>query len=118
MMHDIKNLTNSPYDIRVEGGGKVRLPARGTLENIKIDRMHLPLYRIVGYFELTESNTRETGGQDTQDNTQETSDATSNDPEDDVEDEIEELRARYTELKGEEPDGRWGVKRLQEELAE
>ncbi|MFC6487360.1 hypothetical protein [Nitratireductor sp. GCM10026969] len=52
-MHHIKNLTNSPYDIRVKGGKVARLPARGEI-TVDIDPMHLPLYRTLGYFQITE----------------------------------------------------------------
>lgn len=33
-----------------------------------------------------------------------------------VDDDLEELRADYTELSGDEPDKRWGAKRLRDEL--
>ena len=55
-MHRIKNLTNSPYDIRVKGGKTERLPARGEI-TVDVDPLHLPLYRTIGYFQLFEGST-------------------------------------------------------------
>ena len=53
-MQTIKNLLNSPYEVMLADGEKAILPARGTLENVDIHPMHLPLYRALGYFQLTE----------------------------------------------------------------
>lgn len=53
-MHTIKNLLNSPYPVLLADGTQDILPARGTLENVEIHPMHLPLYKSLGYFQLTE----------------------------------------------------------------
>lgn len=52
-MQRIKNLTNSPHDVLNAKGKKVRLPARGEID-VDIHPLHLPLYRALGYFEITE----------------------------------------------------------------
>lgn len=53
-MHTIKNLTNSPYEVFLADGTKDMLPARGSLAGVDIHPMHLPLYRQLGYFVITE----------------------------------------------------------------
>lgn len=50
----IKNLTNSPYPILLADGSKDMLPARGELENVEVHPQHMPLYRQLGYFEISE----------------------------------------------------------------
>ena len=56
----IKNLTNSPYPILLADGSKELLPARGEID-ADIHPQHLPLYRSLGYFVI--SNVSEGGGQ-------------------------------------------------------
>ncbi|MBV2144238.1 hypothetical protein KUG47_12110 [Falsochrobactrum sp. TDYN1] len=53
-MLTIKNLTNSPYPVILADGSKEILPARGVLENVEVHPMHMPLYRSIGYFQLSE----------------------------------------------------------------
>ena len=56
----IKNLTNSPYPILLADGSKELLPARGEID-ADIHPQHLPLYRSLGYFVI--SNVVEGGDQ-------------------------------------------------------
>lgn len=53
MKATIKNLVNSPYDIKLVGGKVARLPARGEI-TVDVDPFHMPLYRALGYFQITE----------------------------------------------------------------
>jgi len=92
-MHTIKNLTNSPYDIRLEGGKVERLPARGEI-TVDVDPMHLPLYRTLGYFEISEGQAASNAGDD----------------------DIDRLRAEYTELVGKKPYIGWDVAELQKRI--
>lgn len=92
-MHTIKNLTNSPYDIRVKGGKVERLPARGKLEDITIDPMWMPFYRTLGYFEIAEG---------------ESAPAPAND--------IADLRKEYEELVGKRPYMGWDAEELQKRI--
>jgi len=48
----IKNLTNSPYPILLADGSKELLPARGEID-ADIHPQHLPLYRSLGYFVIS-----------------------------------------------------------------
>ncbi|MER8827227.1 hypothetical protein NKH73_14155 [Mesorhizobium sp. M0938] len=100
-MHKIVNLTNSPYDIKVEGGGVERLPARGELENISIDPMHLPLYRALGYFVITAVDAKPKKAPKAP------KPATPADPA------LAKLRAEYTELTGKRPYMGWKADKLQ-----
>lgn len=90
----IHNLTNSPFDLLDDKGEKVRIDARGTIEEFKPHPGQESLYRSLGYFRIEE------GGA----------------PAPKV-DERDELRAQYEQLTGEKPDGRWSVERLKDEIA-
>lgn len=98
-MHTIKNLTNSPYDIRLKGGKVERLPARGEI-TVDVDPMHLPLYRTLGYFQFTEAAAKPTKGK-------------AKKPVNPV---LAKLRADYTELTGKKPFGGWGAAELQKRI--
>lgn len=95
-MYKIRNLTNSPYDLIDADGKKVRLPARGEVTT-SLHPMHEGLYRAIKYMEL------EPAPEDTGDT-------------DGPEDELETWRSLYESEKGEQPDGRWGIKKIQKEL--
>ena len=87
-MVTVRNLVNSPYDIRVVGGATVRLPPLGSID-VEIDPAELPHYKIMPYFEISES----------------------------AGDDLDSLRQQYEAKTGESPDKRWGAKRLKEALA-
>lgn len=53
-MMNIKNLTNSPFDLVDKDGKKVRLPARGTVD-IEPHPSQASYYKNIGYFQITES---------------------------------------------------------------
>lgn len=98
-MHHFRNLVNSPYDIRVKGGKVARLPARGEI-TVEVDPMHLPLYRTLGYFEITEGAAKPKG------------EAV---PDDDKA-ALDKLRTEYTELLGKKPYGGWKAEELQKRI--
>lgn len=102
-MQTIKNLTNSPYDVNVKGGGKKRLPARGEI-TVDIDPLHLPFYRHVGYFQIGETKGSDEPKKPVT-TTQKPADSN-----------LEQLRADYTELTGEKPHHLWKEERLQSEI--
>jgi hypothetical protein len=52
---NIKNLTNSPYELMDEDGKKVVLPARGEINGFKPHPMQIGLYRSIGYFKITDN---------------------------------------------------------------
>lgn len=52
---NIKNLTNSPFDLINSKGEKVRLPARGTVD-IEPHPSQAPYYKNIGYFKISESS--------------------------------------------------------------
>lgn len=144
MLRRIKNLTNSPYPIMLADGKQDILPARGELENVDVHPLHLPLYRMIGYFQIEEADDVEVKSKDTkskddksddQDDTRDSQPVTSGDPDDESKDEqpgtsedeeeaegdeptLEELRAKYEELTGDKPDGRWKEERLSLEIAQ
>lgn len=89
-MYKIRNLTNSPYDLIDADGKKVRLPARGEVTT-SLHPMHEGLYRAIKYMELEPVAVEPDG-------------------------DIEEWRKLYEAEKGEAPDGRWKVARIQKEL--
>ena len=93
-MYKIRNLTNSPYDLIDADGNKVRLPARGEVTT-SLHPLHEGLYRAIKYMELEPVAPEDTGGPD---------------------EELETWRSLYEAEKGEHPDGRWSVKRIQKEL--
>ncbi|HSH83590.1 MAG TPA: hypothetical protein VK979_00305 [Guyparkeria sp.] len=87
----IKNLTNSPYQLVDKDGKTVMLPARGTVD-IEPHPMHVNQYRQIGYFEITDSaSPKEANPRDV-------------------------LRAEYKELTGESADKRWSESRLRTEI--
>jgi len=90
----IKNLTNSPYQLVDARGKAVMLPARGEID-IDPHPMHVKQYRQVGYFEITESA-----------------------PVDEQADPRDAQRTEYAELSGESADKRWSESRLRSEIAE
>ena len=90
----IKNLTNSPFDLLNDKGEKVRIDARGVLEDFTPHPSQANLYRQLGYFRIEERGAVA--------------------PE---VDERDELRAQYEQLTGEKPDGRWSADRLRAEIA-
>lgn len=89
----IKNRTGSPYQLVDKDGNKVMLPAFGEVD-IDPHPMHANQYKIVGYFEISESQVE---------------------PDDD-DDPRDALREEYESLAGEQPDNRWGEGRLQSEI--
>lgn len=139
MLRRIKNLTNSPYPIMLADGKQDILPARGELENVDVHPLHLPLYRMIGYFQIEEADDEEVKPKDTkpkedksddQNDTGDSQPVTSGDPDDETMDEqpgtldesedapdLEELQAEYEQLAGEKPDGRWKEERLSLEIA-
>lgn len=132
MLRLIKNLTNSPYHIMLADGTRTILPARGELNNVDVHPLHLPLYRMIGYFQIDESEVDETldDNSDTQDDNSGIQPETSGTPDDetqvddpgtsdesDEEADLEELRSEYEQLSGERPDGRWKEERLSLEIA-
>jgi len=108
----IRNLTNSPYPVVLADGTKEMLPARGTLENVDVHPQYLPIYRSIGYFQITEGAAKKPAPLD--------HDADGNKggslPADASEAEIQRLRAEYTELTGKKPHHLWREPRLQEEI--
>lgn len=93
-MHDLRNLTNSPYSIMMAKGGSKVLPARGELKGVEVHPMYAQQIKNCGYIEISVSGkSSDTDGGD-----------------------LEELREEYTDLTGEEPDLRWGKKRLESEI--
>lgn len=92
MKATIKNLVNAPYDIKLVGGKVARLPARGEI-TVDVDPFHMPLYRALGYFQITE---------------QEAEKAPSSG--------IDALRDEYTELFGKKPYMGWKAAELQKRI--
>lgn len=88
-MYKIENLLNSPYDLIDADGQKVRIGPRETIETT-LHPLHEGLYRAVRYFRIEAVA---------------------------VDSELEEWRALYETEKGEAPDKRWGVPRIQKELS-
>lgn len=84
---NIKNLTNSPYELMDEDGKKVVLPARGEINGFKPHPMHTDRYKNLGYFRIEESAP------------------------------VDDLRVKYKELAGKDADKRWSDKRVEEETA-
>ena len=114
-MHRIKNLTNSPYDIRVKGGKIKRLPARGEI-TVDVDPLHLPLYRTIGYFQLFEGasvpNAEPVGNwQDGKPVS-----AKKSKPSKSVDPELAKLRKDYTDLTGKKFYHKWDVAELQKRI--
>lgn len=114
-MQRIKNLTNSPYDIRVKGGKTERLPARGEI-TVDVDPLHLPLYRTIGYFQLFEGptvpNAELVGNwKDGKPVSDKKAKATK-----DIDPELVKLRKDYTELTGKKFFHKWDVAELQKRI--
>ncbi|CAN7517091.1 hypothetical protein [Brucella pseudogrignonensis] len=114
-MQRIKNLTNSPYDIRVKGGKTERLPARGEI-TVDVDPLHLPLYRTIGYFQLSETASvppAEPVGnwQNGKPVAAKKADATK-----EVDPELAKLRKDYTELTGKKFFHKWDAAELQKRI--
>lgn len=91
-MYNLKNLTNSPYLIPIADGTNKMLPARGELLGADIHPAHVGPLKICGYIVLSEIETEKKL------NT------------------LESLRQEYTEITGEQPDGRWSKKKLEHEI--
>lgn len=116
-MQRIKNLTNSPYDIRVKGGKTERLPARGEI-TVDVDPLHLPLYRTIGYFQLFEGPAvpkAELVGnwKDGKPVADKKAKATK-----DIDPELAKLRKDYTELTGKKFYHKWDAAELQKRIDE
>lgn len=99
-MIKITNLTNSPYDL-ASVGGKVRLPAFGSVEG-EFSGEYLHILRNSGAVRI------EAGEPVEQPKAQEKG-ADQADP-------VDKLRAEYKELAGNDADKRWGEARLQSEI--
>ncbi|MCC5777856.1 hypothetical protein H7H48_02240 [Nitratireductor sp. B36] len=97
-MQHIKNLTNSPYEIVMADGKKSMLPARGVLENVEVHPMHLPLYRALRYFEITEIEGKPAPAQELDT------------------DDLAKLRAEYQELVGKRAYHGWDAEELQKRI--
>lgn len=54
-MHNLKNLTNSPYPIALADGSTVMLPARGELERVDLHPMIIRQVKACGYVEVIEA---------------------------------------------------------------
>jgi len=88
MQRTVKNLTNSPYDIDTIGGA-VRVPAMGEV-TAAFTPEYLAALRGFGLFTITEADERDPA--------------------------VAKLQEEAAGL-GVEVDGRWGVKRLETEIA-
>lgn len=114
-MQRIKNLTNSPYDIRVKGGKTERLPARGEIM-VDVDPLHLPLYRTIGYFQLFETKSvppAEPVGNWQNGKPVAATKATATK---EVDPELAKLRQDYKELTGKKFFHKWDVAELQKRI--
>ena len=107
----IKNLTNSPYDIVDAEGKKVHLPARGEIET-SVHAMHLPLYRSIGYFQITETGEKPADPLD-HDGDGEKGGSLSVDGDKDV---MSKLRADYQEIVGKRAFPGWDAAELQKRI--
>lgn len=106
-MHRIVNRTNSPHKIRLADGTEGRVPAMGEAV-LDVHPKWLPHYRVSGYLDVSEATDKPQLDHDRN------GEAGGSKPAD--ERGIDDLRARYEDLTGDKPDGRWGEKRLQEEI--
>lgn len=61
-MHNLKNLTNSPYAIALADGSAVMLPARGELERVDLHPMIIRQVKACGYVEVTDAPRQEVEG--------------------------------------------------------
>lgn len=111
-MLTIKNLTNSPYPVVLADGSKKMLPARGTLENVDVHPQHLPLYRAIGYFQVTEGKAKPADPLDHDDGGKKGGSL----PSDAGDAEIQRLRDEFTELTRKKPHHLWKAERLQAEI--
>ncbi|MBN7763389.1 hypothetical protein JYP52_19785 [Nitratireductor aquibiodomus] len=102
-MQRIKNLTNSPHDVLNAKGKKVRLPARGEID-VDIHPLHLPLYRALGYFEITEGKAAKAA------TVQPVGGAGAGD------DDLAKLRADYQEVVGKRAYHGWDAEELQKRI--
>ncbi|WMT90148.1 hypothetical protein [Pelagibacterium sp. H642] len=102
-MQRIKNLTNSPYDIMNAKGQKVRLPARGEIE-VNVHPLHLPLYRTLGYFTISEGDAAPQKAK------------AKKKPPQPVDPVVAELRKEYQELTGKKPFNGWKAEELQKRI--
>ena len=113
MPHIIKNLSGYPLDIST-ANGPVLLPANGevsaTLGAYDADVLrHSPWVTISeAVAEKPKADPLDHDGDGKRGGSK---------PASDEGDEVAALRSKYTELTGEEPDGRWGKKRLRDEIA-
>lgn len=108
-MQSVKNLTNSPYDIRLKGGQRIRLHARGEIGPVELDPFHLPLYRALGYFVITEDEKKAP--------TKEPKKGEGKQPDPDKE-EIKALRKEYEAKFGKKAFNGWDAEQLKAKLAE
>lgn len=111
-MLTIKNLTNSPYPVVLADGSKTILPARGTLEGVDVHPMHLPLYRAIGYFQITDGETKKLHPLDHDGDGRKGGSL----PASDADEALQALRDEYTELTGKKPHHLWREARLQDEI--
>lgn len=111
-MHDLRNLTNSPYHLILGDGSRAILPARGILESIDIDPRYLIQLKTCGYIEVTELSKSDSKKNKESEDIDELDDL---DDFDDLDEDIH-LTELYTELSGKKPDARWGDKRLISEI--
>lgn len=111
-MLTIKNLTNSPYLVVLADGSKEMLPARGALENVEVHPQHLPLYRSIGYFQITEGETKKSDPLDHDGDGKKGGSK----PAADADDELQTLRDEYSELTGKKPHHLWKAERLRAEI--
>lgn len=111
-MLTIKNLTNSPHPIVLADGTKAILPARGRLENVEVHPLYLTAYRSLGYFQITESETKVADPLDHDGDGKKGG----SQPASDADDEVLRLRAEYTDLTDKKPHHLWRAERLQTEI--
>ena len=110
MLHKLKNLSGFPLDVATLSGPMI-LPAYGEIPAADLDALELAVMQESPYVEVSEAR-HKTGPLDHDGDGKKGGSV----PADQAGAEIEDIRARYAELSGEEPDGRWGEKRLQAEI--
>lgn len=54
-MHNLRNLTNSPYSLGLADGTSVMLPARGELIGVEVHPLHIQSLRASGYIQVADS---------------------------------------------------------------
>lgn len=111
-MHTIRNLTNSPYDLKAVDDSVVHLPARGSV-TLDVHPHYLPLYKSIGLYEVTEA---ERGAREPAPSPVAPADPIPAPTTEDDDKTLDELRAAARAL-GVDVDNRWREKRLNEEIA-